>query len=82
MAGMGEEGVKVVSGVVESLKAQPLSLALVIMNLTLLAFFWYIAGLVAATREREVKLMYESQGEIREFMSRCVVQPAPKKDGS
>jgi hypothetical protein len=76
--GIGEESVKVVGGVVEALKQQPLSLALAIMNLTLLAFFWYIAGIVASTREREVKLMYDSQGEVRDLLSRCVVQPPAK----
>jgi hypothetical protein len=77
-SGMGTESVKVVSSVVEALKQQPLSLALVIMNLVLLGFFWYIAGIVAATREREVKLIYDSQAEVRELLVRCNIPQVPK----
>jgi hypothetical protein len=77
--GVGEESVKVVGGVVESLKQQPLSLALVIMNVALLALFFWIGKTVASTREREINLLYTDQKEIRELLSRCVVPP--KKEG-
>jgi hypothetical protein len=78
--GVGEEGVKVVGGIVESLRQQPLSLALVIMNIALLALFFYIGKTVAATREREINLLYTDQKEIRELLSRCVVPPSKESN--
>jgi hypothetical protein len=74
--GVGEEGVKVVGGIVESLKAQPLSLALVIMNIALLGLFFYITQTISKQREREITMLYNEHKEVRELLSRCVVQPA------
>ena len=42
---------------VESLKSQPLSLALVAMNLALLAFMYYTIGMVSEERAGIVKLL-------------------------
>lgn len=74
-----EEVGKVATGFIESMKSQPLALALVFMNIALLALFWYIGKLVAQTREREVGLLYADQKEIRELLSKCVV---PHKESS
>jgi len=74
-----EEVGKVASGFVESLKQQPLSLALVVMNFALLGLLYYVAGMAAGAREREVSLVYADQKEIRELLSKCVVQQ-PGKD--
>jgi hypothetical protein len=52
-----EEGVKVASGVVEGLKAQPLSLALIVMNIVFIGFsVWVLQSLNARTvHQYEVK---------------------------
>jgi hypothetical protein len=68
-----EEAGKLAGGFMESLKSQPLALALVVMNIALLALFFWIGKTVAATREREINLLYTDQKEIRELLSRCVV---------
>jgi hypothetical protein len=68
-----EEVGKVAGGFMDAMKGQPLSLALVIMNLALLGLFFWIGKTVAATREREIGLLYADQKEIRELLSRCVV---------
>jgi hypothetical protein len=39
-----EEGAKVATGVVEGLRAQPLSLALIVVNVVFVAFFAWIAN--------------------------------------
>jgi hypothetical protein len=78
-----EEGSKAIGGVVESLKAQPLSLALVVMNVALLALFYYIASKVSETRQREMAALYQEHKEandallrehreVREMLAHCV----------
>ena len=54
MAGAVEGGVQVATGFMEALKREPLSLALVVMNLAMLAFFYFLLTTVAAQREREI----------------------------
>lgn len=73
--GPAEEAGKVASGIVESFKQQPLSLALVIMNLALLAFFWQILTTVALQRKTEMEAVHKSEAEIRTLLSKCVVPP-------
>lgn len=74
-----EESAKVAGGIVEALKAQPLSLALVVMNLALLGLLYYIGEKTSATREREVNLLYENQQHIAEVLSHCIVPPSGPK---
>jgi hypothetical protein len=73
--GVVEESAKAAGSFIDALKREPLSLALVLMNLALLGFFWLILNAVAAQREREVNLMYEDKKEVRELISKCVVPP-------
>jgi hypothetical protein len=68
-----EETAKLAGSFFDALKREPLSLALVVMNLALLGFFWLILSAVAAQREREVKLMYEDKKEVRELIAKCIV---------
>lgn len=68
-----EESAKAVVGIVESLKSQPLSLALVIMNVCLLAFLWYGIRYSYDLRNQEFKLIFEANKEIQILLSRCVV---------
>ena len=57
MSGAVEEGAKVASGVVEGLKSQPLSLALIVMNVIFIGFaVWVLQSLNARTvHQYEVK---------------------------
>lgn len=51
-----EEGGKVASGVVESLKAQPLALALLVVNVMFLAFMgWLFSQVATANRARDAQ---------------------------
>ena len=77
--GVTEEVGKATGGFIEALKREPLSLALVVMNLSLLGFFWLILNAVAAQREREVNLMYEDKKEVRELIAKCVVPTPPQR---
>jgi hypothetical protein len=71
--GAAEEAGKVAGGFVDALKREPLSLALVLMNLALLAFFYVLLTAVASQREREIGLLYADKKEVREMLARCVV---------
>ena len=73
MAGAVEGGVQVATGFMEALKREPLSLALVVMNLAMLAFFYFLLTTVAAQREREIGLLYADKKEVRELLAKCVV---------
>ncbi len=71
--GPTEEGIKVAGGFVDALKQQPLSLALVVMNLSLLWFSWMILSSVAKQTEAEVNLLYTDNKQVRDLLSKCVV---------
>jgi hypothetical protein len=61
-----EQAAKVANGIVDSLKTQPLSLALVLMNLALLAILYYALSVSVATRQREFDAIMGNQKEMRD----------------
>ena len=71
--GATEEVGRVSNNIVDALKREPLSLALVVMNIALLAFFYFILSSVASQREREVTQLHQEQKEVRDLLARCVV---------
>jgi hypothetical protein len=71
--GVTEEAGKAAGGFIDALKKEPLSLALVVMNLALLAFCYVILTTVAAQRKEEISLLYQDKKEVRELLARCVV---------
>lgn len=73
MTGALEETGKAVGGFMEAMKREPLSLALVVMNLAMLAFFYFLLTTVATQREREIGLLYADKKEVRELLAKCVV---------
>lgn len=76
--GITESGEKVIGGFFASLKDEPLSLALCVMNLALLGVFWFILTTLAAQREREISLLYADKKEVRELLAKCVVPDKTK----
>lgn len=75
--GPAEEAGKAANSFIEALKREPLSLALVVMNIALLVFFWLLLSIVAVQREREVALLYQDHKEVRDLLARCVVPSIP-----
>ena len=71
--GVTEEVGKVAGGFVSSLKDQPLSLALVVMNLAMLVFFYFLLNTVATQREREITQLHQEQREVREMLGKCII---------
>ena len=60
-----EQGGKAVVGFIESLKAQPLSLALVVMNCALLAYLFYTGRESLVQRNQYVK-------ETQQILASCI----------
>jgi hypothetical protein len=71
MAGLTEETGQTARSMIDALKREPLSLALVIMNLALLGTLFWFGTTVAKQRETEIRLLYDSQKDVRELLSRC-----------
>ena len=71
MAGPIEEGAKAATSFIDALKAQPLSLALVVMNIGLLGFLYY-SGIVAHNeRKTEMQMLYENRREMAQLLYQC-----------
>lgn len=79
MSGPVEEAGKAASSFIDALKAQPLSLALVVMNMSLLAYMFYWASAVTTARQESVRLILEVEKQVHELLSRCVVPPSPQQ---
>jgi len=71
--GPAEEAAGVAKSILESLKSEPLVIGSMLINFALIALLWMAGDKMAATREREVNLLYESQKFIAETLSRCIV---------
>ena len=79
--GPAEEVGKAAGSFMDIMRQQPLSLALVVMNLALLGIFYVILVRVSDTRTREFQLLQTEQKEVRELLARCVVPPRASIDG-
>ena len=71
--GASEEAGKVARGFLGVFSHEPLSLALVVMNVCLLGFFYMILSIVAAQREKDTTMLYADKKAISELLSKCVV---------
>jgi len=70
------EGVR---GFFDALKAQPLSLALVVMNLGLLGFLYYTGVEASRERHNEMALMYQNRLDVAKLLASCY-PAAPQRD--
>lgn len=68
-----QEGGKAVNSIIDSLKSQPLTLALVVMNIALLALLTYVAYGVGENRKHDLELVYKQQAEVQALLAKCVV---------
>ncbi len=83
-----EEAGKAVRGFVDTLREQPLSLALVVMNIALLVLVGWNARDQTATRLETAKLIIEKFGETDKLLANCtdvegvrrLLQTAPPVD--
>jgi hypothetical protein len=67
-----EDATKIVGTVVESLKGQPIALALVVMNVLLLALFYVFLTKIYERRDADMKLLYEQNQKVQQMLFECV----------
>ena len=79
MAGPIEEGARAAGGFIEAMKSQPLSLALVVMNLGLLGYLYYEGVQAHHERESERALLYENRKYVADLLAQCTLIPVPKE---
>jgi len=68
-----EEVSKATNKFIDTMAAQPLALALVFMNVCLLALFWFIFAKSSDHAKERERQMFEEQAHVRELLSKCVV---------
>ena len=68
-----EEVAHVASGVVDALKSTPMSLAMILTNITLLIFLFYSQNKFFDQRQELSKAFLDSEREVRDILSRCLV---------
>ena len=66
-----DEAGKAASGFMDAMKSQPLALALVVMNVALLALFYTI---IRSAEARQVRIV-EQQKQLVELLAKCMVLP-------
>jgi hypothetical protein len=76
-----EQGGKVASSIVDSLKGQPALLALFICNLGMLVFLFYALSAAGNFRSRLIEQNYIFQHQVADILSRCIVPRSQHTDG-
>jgi hypothetical protein len=69
------EAAKAANTFMDSLREQPLSLALVVMNFALLGFVYMQSNQFNSQRADNVKLFTDVQREVQKLLSECIVPP-------
>lgn len=78
---MTHEAGEAAKGFIDAMKDQPLSLALVVMNIALIGYLYYEGVTLNKQRSEELVLMYQNRRETSVLLARCKWpddQPLPK----
>jgi hypothetical protein len=76
-----EETAKVATGFIDTMKTQPLALALCVMNFALIGFIYYQSNQFNTQRQDNVKLFLDVQKEVQKLLSQCIVPPPVNQRG-
>ena len=71
MSGSIEEGARAAHTFMDIMRSQPLSLALVVMNICLLGFLYYTSSTAARERHDEMALLYENRKFVGQLLAEC-----------
>jgi hypothetical protein len=75
--GAMEEGAKAAGTFMTIMKEQPLSLALVIMNVALISLIWWFTVKQTEVRNHDLELYFAHQKQTSELLARCIVPTKP-----
>lgn len=70
---------KVALSFMDSMRTEPLSLALVVMNFALIGFVYVQSNQFNSQRADNVKLFTDVQREVQKLLAECIVPPAPQR---
>lgn len=73
MAGPIEETGKVATGVIDALKSQPMTLAIMIFNVAIFALVYFSAQNLRASQNEIVHKLIEQNAKAQELLSKCIV---------
>ena len=68
---MQEEVGRAANSFIDALKGQPLSLALVVMNIGLLGYLYYQGVALNNERKTELEMLYQNRREVAILLARC-----------
>ncbi len=71
--GATEEASKAVGSFMESMKSQPLSMALVILNVALMLLLWKVYSRADEMRQAQMQMIFGAQKDMQVLLSKCVV---------
>jgi len=69
------ESAEVAMSFMDSMKTQPLALALVVMNFALIGFIYIQSSQFTTQRADNVKLFVSAQNEVQKLLAQCVIPP-------
>ena len=72
MTGALEEAAKATGGFIDAMRSQPMGLALIAMNILLIAYLFYSGSTTSAQRRETVELIVNWQKETDKLMANCV----------
>lgn len=73
MAGLTEEGAKIAGGLIDTLRTQPSTLAMIVISFGLLGYTFYEGHSFNQQRFEMTKTFVDFQKQTQELLSRCVV---------
>lgn len=73
-----EEVGQTTRSLVDALKRDPLTLALVLMNLALIGFLYLSASFAREEHNHDTELLYQNRREVGELLARCYPMPPVK----
>jgi hypothetical protein len=76
---MSLPGEQTTQTLIEALKTQPATLAMIVSNLLLLGFLYYQGVIAHRERLEETKLLYENRQFVGNLLANCYPAP-PKQD--
>lgn len=72
MTGPVEEAGATARSIIDVLRSEPLSLALVVMNVLLLALFFYVIQTATSVRHAELERVFAAQEKTNQLLYNCV----------